>query len=103
MRRSLRLLTTGLMLSLMGCNKAPDETATGEVLYNYYCADCHKSSGHGKYLMGIPANRTTRMSQSSVTILIKNGHRSKPGMPPVPGISYPEARKITQYLWTLKD
>lgn len=97
-----KLLSVVAIFSLMGCTQRPDEASSGQVLYEYHCAKCHKSSGNGKYLMGIPANRETYLSQSSVIVMIKDGHRSKPNMPPIPNISYSEAQKITQHLWTLK-
>lgn len=97
-----KLCCVGFTLFLAACSGEPDASSSGEELYNYHCASCHKKSGDGKFLMRIPANKMTGMSKADVTTLIKNGHSSKRKMPPIEGISYSQARKITNYLWTLK-
>lgn len=102
MKLSQIITLIGFVLLVSGCSKKPDASSSGESLYSYYCAECHKKSGDGKFLMKIPANRMTNMSRADVTTLIINGHSSKPHMKPIPDISYSEARKITEYLWTLK-
>lgn len=95
-------LLIGSAIFIASCSKEPDASSSGEELYDYHCVKCHKKSGDGRYLMKIPANRATKMSRADVTTLIKNGHSAKRHMEPIEDISYSEARKITEYLWTLK-
>lgn len=97
-----KVMCVGLTVLIAACSNEPDASSSGEELYNFYCASCHKKNGDGKFLMRIPANKMTGMSKADVTTLIKSGHSSKPMMPPIEGISYTQARKITDYLWTLK-
>ncbi len=97
-----KIFCLGLTVLLAACSGKPDDFSSGEELYNYHCAGCHKKSGDGKFLMRIPANKMTRISKADVTSLIKNGHSLKPKMPPIEGISYSQAQKITDHLWTLK-
>lgn len=98
-----RLCVFGAILLSIGCSNKPDDSASGEELYHYHCAGCHKDDGHGRLFRGIPANTQTRLSQASVIHLITEGRHDKPGMPALDELSYTEARKITAYVWQLKQ
>lgn len=102
MDRLVGVLVVAVLLT--GCFKqAPDETASGEELFNYYCAGCHKESGQGKFLKGIPANRLTRLNRAQVIELVRFGMETKPAMPPIKSLSYLQAKSITNHLWMLRD
>ncbi|MBR9885665.1 MAG: cytochrome c [Oceanospirillales bacterium] len=95
-----RLLALSLTMLLMsGCESKPDANAVdGETLFNYYCAGCHKESGKGSFLEGIPANRATTMSESEVTRLIMHGKANMQNMPSFSHLSEQQARNIAQHL-----
>lgn len=94
------LLTMFVLLA--GCSQKPDETSSGEELFNYHCAKCHQKSGTGKLLQRIPANSLTKMSKPDVVNLIRKGSPTKPHMPAIEQVDYAQARKIVDYLWVLR-
>jgi mono/diheme cytochrome c family protein len=51
---------------------------TGEQLYNYYCAECHRGSGDGTFLKGVPPIRQTGLTYRELADLIL-GHRRGDG------------------------
>ncbi|GGC01978.1 hypothetical protein GCM10011352_30200 [Marinobacterium zhoushanense] len=95
-----RLLALSLMaLAIAGCDQELDANTTdGKELFNYHCAGCHKESGTGSFLEGIPANRTTQLTEKQVTQLILHGKSQMPDMPAFSQLSEQQARNIAQYL-----
>ena len=93
--------------SLQGCGEAADdhnhpELTTGKALYEFHCAECHKSTGSGSFLSGIPANKDTELSSTQVVELLRGIHRDGgESMPVWKGMSTQEAAKIATYLKTL--
>lgn len=59
------------------------ELSTGEELYNYHCAACHKENGMGMFLKGIPANVKTSKNHREVILHIKKGTQSNQYKMPV--------------------
>ncbi|MBV1787993.1 cytochrome c [Marinobacterium sp. D7] len=90
-----------ITLAVSACDgqQEPGSNSTnGMELFNYYCAGCHKESGNGSFLEGIPANRTTKMTEAQVTQLILHGKTQMPDMPSFSQLSEQQARNIAQYL-----
>ena len=98
MTRCFLVLLFGLFLS--GCDK-PRGEMTGEELYEEFCAGCHKSSGKGNFLKGVPANRNTDMSYWEIKIKITHGSGSNSAMPVFEELTDTEAGKIAEHLQTL--
>lgn len=96
------IISTALILAVAGCTEKPNAMASGEALYNYHCSSCHKENGHGNFLLGVPSNSDTQLSRNAVITLITKGYHSKPGMEPIADLSHAEARKIVDYLATLR-
>lgn len=94
-----RFLLPALVLSLFGCSSEPDSAnLDGKELYNYYCAACHKESGEGSFLKGVPANNQTQLSESQIAQLILQGHPELPDMPTFSHLSQDQAKAIAAYL-----
>lgn len=94
-------LITLLSLTLGGCfysNDPPSATATGKQMYEEYCAGCHKASGIGKFVMGIPATFSNNLSRTEIIKLIREGDPRYPRMPVFPQIKFTQADKIARYL-----
>ena len=74
------------------------EDATPAELFSTYCADCHKKSGKGNFLEGIPPNRSTKLSDKSIIGLITKGNHAYPKMVVYPRMSKENAQKIVDHL-----
>jgi len=96
------LILASFLIFISGCSDKPSTTASGEALYHYHCASCHKDNGHGNFLLGVPNNADTQLSRNAVITLITKGYHSKPGMEPIADLSNREAQKIVDYLATLR-
>lgn len=91
---------------LGGCmDDKPKSSASGESLFNHYCANCHQQSGTGSFLEGVPANRDTKLTQQEVVNLVLYGREDKPGMPQFRDQLTPtQAKKVAEHLLeTLKQ
>lgn len=101
MALALPLIVTGVV----GCDHEPKANNTdGKELYEYYCAGCHKENGEGSFLEGIPANRTTRLTEAQITELILYGKSQMADMPSFELLSEQQAGNIAEYLThTLKE
>lgn len=98
-RSVVALVVAFLSIVLMGCGKEKlPKNANGEQLYNYYCADCHKESGTGNFLKGVPRNAQTEFSTFEVMKLIKHGNSAKAGMPVFEQLTRQQALLIAAYL-----
>ncbi|WP_299179258.1 cytochrome c [uncultured Neptuniibacter sp.] len=98
----MKLYRYGLVLfciGLVGCgdDKLP-ENANGKELYTYHCSGCHKSSGRGDFIKGVPANSATKLSEYQIAKMIRHGDVKKPGMPVFDNISREEAALIAGYV-----
>ncbi len=85
---------------LVGCNydvHNHPELVTGQQLFEYHCARCHKETGTGNFLKGIRPNKGTRLTiyQIAQKIYVEE-ETSK--MPSFPNMSAKEAAKIASYL-----
>lgn len=88
-----------LALGPVGCDHEPEAgTTDGKELYNYYCAGCHGENGKGSFLEGIPANRTTELTEAQITELILHGKSQMPDMPSFHLLSQQQAGNIAKYL-----
>ncbi|MBF0265793.1 MAG: cytochrome c [Gammaproteobacteria bacterium] len=79
------------------------EGLTGEDYYNIHCSDCHKKSGVGKVLEGIPPVYNSSMTHSQMRKFIRTGvypnaekHRNI--MPVYSNMPKKEARMITRHI-----
>ncbi|SBS32149.1 Cytochrome c6 [Marinomonas aquimarina] len=96
-----KVLLTVLLLGLFGCTdkkQATTDVQNGNELYSMYCASCHKESGNGQFLAGIPRNRDTQYSVNEVSDLIRVGHQDKPSMPTFSQLTPAQAYAIAAYL-----
>lgn len=92
-----RMLASSLLFMLLGCGSDDKQLSmNGEALHNEYCADCHKQSGKGNFLAGIPASVTTELNSEQVVQLITQGSAAHKKMP------LDQARAIAEHLKTLK-
>lgn len=73
---------------------------SGKDYYQHYCAGCHKESGQGKFLKGVPSLAYNQLNVSQLSALIR-GHRTKgveSRMPSFPELTPAEANAIAAYL-----
>ncbi|MCP4341502.1 MAG: cytochrome c [Desulfobulbaceae bacterium] len=94
-----------LLVTVGGCSNDTHDhpkLVTGEQLFDYHCSGCHKKTGKGNFLKGVPANRDTALSSGQIKhkITIKDKDGAK--MPSFPKMSEAEAAKIASYLKQLK-
>ena len=86
---------------MSGCSKDthdhPD-LVTGKQLFNYHCSGCHKNTGKGKFLKGVPSNKDTVLSSKQIIHKIKTNNGDKVKMPSFPQMSEAEAVAIVSYL-----
>lgn len=95
----LRALYLAPLIGLLGCSSEPDPAnLDGRELYSYYCAGCHKESGSGSFLQGIPPNNRSQFSAAELVDLIRNGHPQMPDMPRFSQLSRMQASAIAQHL-----
>jgi len=81
----------------------PPRLATGKQMYNDYCASCHRGSGLGKFILGVPPSFTNKMSRAQIVRLIREGDDKYSRMPTFPQIKFSQAQKIVNYLKTLEE
>ena len=70
---------------------------SGQALYEYHCAGCHRQSGKGNFLKGIPANIGTGLVEWQLVHKMKQGE-SNTKMPVFKTMSKGEATKIAEYI-----
>lgn len=97
------ILSALLIFLLSGCSDSTPQTSStdGKKLYTLYCETCHKSTGNGNFLKGIPANKLTLMHKSQLVLLIRQGNPSLPKMPTFPNLTEQQASAIVDYLFRL--
>jgi mono/diheme cytochrome c family protein len=94
-----------LLIAVYGCsNDSHDhpKLVTGEQLFNYHCSGCHKTTGEGNFLKGIPASKDTYLTSLQIAHKVKSGGAGKSKMPDFPGMSEEEAEKIATYVKSMK-
>ena len=98
----IRLIFFVLFMSVLsGCNQDTHnhpELTTGKQFFDYHCSACHKVTGKGKFLKGIPANKNTELTLAEVKHKIKEGDDGNSQMPLFSHMSDDEAQKISDYL-----
>jgi len=86
---------------LNGCSKDihdhPEQIA-GKQLFELHCSSCHKVTGKGKFLKGVPANKDTLLTKSQIEHKIRDKSSANGKMPSFPEMSAGEAAKISAYL-----
>jgi|GEM_PF-1312656 len=103
------LLAMAIFLSVSGCaeqdhdNHAHPELESGEQLYNHHCAGCHKKSGAGNVIKGIPPVLYSKLSLSDMRKFITIGLEGSEHEHPVHFKTMPkdEARKIIRHVHDL--
>ncbi len=92
------------VVSLAGCSNDihnhPD-LVSGKQLFEYHCSVCHKDTGKGNFLKGVPANKDTELSANQIVHRIKHKDNSGDKMPVFTNMSAEEAKLISDYLKTL--
>lgn len=89
------------LLIVVGCSK-PVEEMNGKELYEKYCSGCHKSSGKGNFLLGVPANKGTKLSYWEIKLKITRGSGKHSKMPKFKHLTDTQAGLIADYLLSLK-
>lgn len=90
------------------CSDAIDDTHdhpqdfTGKDYYEYHCAGCHKSSGMGQVMDGVPPVFYTKLTHSQLRKMITGAHAENSNMPSFKNMPKDEARKISRYLTQLR-
>jgi len=90
-----------LLVTISSCSKDIHEhpdLVTGKQLFNYHCAGCHKDTGKGQFLKGIPSNRNTVLSSAQIIHKISTNDGEEVKMPSFPKMSQAEAIAIVSYL-----
>lgn len=89
-----------LFLILTACNDDAHNhpsIKSGQALFEYHCAGCHRQSGKGNFLKGIPANIGTGLVEWQLVHKMKQGE-SNTKMPVFKTMSKGEATEIAQYI-----
>lgn len=97
------ILGLACLAGLAACEDAAQHShpglVTGEQLYGAHCAGCHRDTGDGSFLKGVPPVRYTAMSYRQMVAYIQ-GHRRSDGsrMPEFVDMPRAEAEKIAIYV-----
>lgn len=82
---------------LIGCGeKDPRRMKSGEELYNYYCAQCHKEMGLGAYFELFPQSRRP-IQAYEVVLMIKYGYSQGHSMPLYDQLNDKQADTVAEY------
>ena len=92
-----------LITLLAGCEDSSSLTdeMTGKQLFESRCSECHKSSGKGKFLLGVPANANTQLTEENIEQLITQGLQSHSAMPVFEELNDKQAHLIATHLFNL--
>ena len=72
---------------------------TGEQFYDYHCASCHRGSGEGAIMEGVPAVKYTSMKIRDIVEHIRgHGRADDTRMPTFSDMSVYEAERIAVYI-----
>ncbi len=98
------VLLTTLMFTLTACSQYDDEhdhpdLKTGKDFYNYHCAECHKASGMGQIIHGIPPLLYSNLNRTEMRKMITSDRlHSKSNMPVFKKMPAREARSIVSHI-----
>ncbi len=95
-----------ILFGLFGCSDNHEHKAniSGEELYIEHCAGCHKASGEGKFLKGVPSNKYTHLTAEEIIDKITGNGAKKTKMKIFQSMSKEEAQIIALYVKnTLKE
>lgn len=99
-----KALLSFVFVFLFGCEKDihnhPD-LISGKQLFDNHCSDCHKVTGMGAFLKGIPANKGTKLSVEQISEKIISGKRDDSKMTIFPSMDKEESEKISHYIKSL--
>lgn len=105
------VLVAGVFL-IAGCDSASNQmdmsqtdvlvNASGEQLFNQFCAPCHKKSGVGNLFKGIPSNRRTKLTEEEINVLLHTGQLADKGMPDFSFLQAEQIESIVDHLQVLK-
>ncbi len=98
----IRVFVTLGFLFAAAC-RAAAPSGSGEALFAKHCAVCHGVEGQGRFLKGVPPNRTTTLDVTGIVERIltkKPAHRK---MPNFPSLSPAQATAIAQHVMELKE
>lgn len=104
----LLLLLFALSVSLTACSDKDKNRHnhphlnTGKALYDFHCAPCHRDSGMGKILIGIPPLVYSKMTPEQIRTWVKNkaDHEKMPVFSDMPD---QELDKIINYIDSLRQ
>lgn len=94
------------LFSLQACsdNHAHKASITGKELFEEHCAGCHKASGEGKFLKGVPPNKYTDLTTEELINKIIKNSENKTKMKVFKSMPKQEAHIIALYVKnTLKE
>jgi mono/diheme cytochrome c family protein len=101
------IVALSLISLISGCSdksgKNIASNAKPSEIFNTYCAQCHKETGNGNFLKGIPPNHSTNLSNKQVVDLIINGNAAYPKMVRYPEMSPENGLKIALHLRVLQQ
>ncbi|MFK5984377.1 MAG: cytochrome c [Pseudomonadota bacterium] len=92
-----------ILFSLFSCSKKNydnhdhNELKTGKEFYSFHCAQCHRESGRGQVMKGIPPIIYSKLTHSQIRKLIIIGHKNSK-MAVFKTMPKEEARKIARYI-----
>lgn len=96
------IVLVAVLLGVVACGSNKDPLSmSGEDLYNENCAGCHKKTGKGNFLAGIPANVNTALNQEQVVALISRGSGTHQKMPVFDALNQDQVQRIAQYLTSM--
>jgi len=106
MKRIIKVLFFTSLLWLISCSQQDfdvhdhPELTTGKDYYDFHCANCHRKSGMGQVIKGIPPATYSKLTHSKMRKKIMNGHEGSK-MNIFKKMPKGEARKITRYVTKL--
>jgi cbb3-type cytochrome c oxidase subunit III len=104
-----RLTLLLVPLMMLGCAKPPPTSASGQVLFDYYCAKCHGETAAGKTFFGYPSLVDEKLQREMISRIIKKGsaergnkHQHRDEMPAFKMLSDAQIKRISDYLVLLR-
>lgn len=87
-------------LFIFACSDNHDHNKqlTGKELYKIHCANCHKESGTGKFLKGVPPSKYTQLTPQELIKKITQGETNKSKMQIFNTMPKEEADKIAIFV-----
>mgnify|MGYP000358963008 CR=1 FL=1 len=95
------LMSLILLLSLSSCSRdqhGHPSNITNKQLFEIHCAECHTPSGTGSILLGVPANKDTKLLNYQIRQRIIEGAGGNSKMPVFHDMPEEEANRIITYL-----